>query len=99
MRISDWSSDVCSSDLGIQAALRRQADDPLADVDQSVHPVARLAEGGAGAGHLAVHRLQGGDEAAALLVDARRALRDRRGVFLDAADRLADGAQARKSVV
>src|SRR3546814_6357989 len=77
---------------GIEAALRRQADDPLADVDQPVHPVARLAEGGAGAGDLAVHRLQGGDEAAALLVDARRALGDRRGVFLDAADRLADDA-------
>src|SRR3546814_12802605 len=56
MRISDWSSDVCSSDL------------------------------------LAVHRLQRGDEAAALLVDARRALGDLRGVFLDAADGLADGA-------
>src|SRR3546814_2106087 len=51
MRISDWSSDVCSSDLGLDrhvaqghARLRRQAFDGLPDVFDRIAPRALRAQ-------------------------------------------------------
>src|SRR3546814_12969050 len=41
MRISDWSSDVCSSDLG-QAGERRRTGRVRDDVDGETHPVGQI---------------------------------------------------------
>src|SRR3546814_10537729 len=45
MRISDWRSDVCSSDLKIDGRFIRDiADDPLArEIVRAIHQVARAA--------------------------------------------------------
>src|SRR3546814_2054845 len=43
MRISDWSSDVCSSDLGLEALLRRPAE--LAGRLRGVDGVAQIVAG------------------------------------------------------
>src|SRR3546814_20159543 len=43
MRISDWSSDVCSSDLGIETSPRPEAGDPFGGAKQySLRPGAEL---------------------------------------------------------
>src|SRR3546814_19159433 len=52
MRISDWSSDVCSSDLGKDVAL-------TVDHDQAAHLLARLQPHATHAGRGATHRAHG----------------------------------------
>src|SRR3546814_4339219 len=76
MRISDWSSDVCSSDLGeVQPFERAPPIGPIDEVvpvrDQIVHGTARVTEG-----NTAIHAA--GGLAAHLLV--RRGLRELRPV-------------------
>src|SRR3546814_11885644 len=45
MRISDWSSDVCSSDLGARDARVRMADGRLSSVDARLHDITLDAAG------------------------------------------------------
>src|SRR3546814_8863074 len=45
MRISDWSSDVCSSDLSLQAALAEIEDGGVATDDRGVAAVAKAERG------------------------------------------------------
>src|SRR3546814_14669665 len=45
MRISDWSSDVCSSDLGALDARVRMADGRLSSVDARLHDITLDAAG------------------------------------------------------
>src|SRR3546814_2939051 len=40
MRISDWSSDVCSSDLGVSASDVEIVDPPVDSIDYHIMPVA-----------------------------------------------------------
>src|SRR3546814_5889397 len=58
MRISDWSSDVCSSDLALESALVAMGQDrPLGDV---MAHVAAMLEGELPAADVAVYRCYGG---------------------------------------
>src|SRR3546814_7499082 len=67
MRISDWSSDVCSSDLRFHAVLlgqpRRRQPDPRdeAELSGDAQPSARLFAGGSPDRHLAqaAHAIRG----------------------------------------
>src|SRR3546814_7002675 len=59
MRISDWSSDVCSSDLSVAAEIAHHRETFL--LDERLDRVADIAGGGAGLHHLDAphHRLVG----------------------------------------
>src|SRR3546814_5299789 len=66
MRISDWSSDVCSSDLADQRARAGVAGDLLhlgEEAPREEHRVAALALPGRHADGAAFQRVEGGDEA------------------------------------
>src|SRR3546814_4404182 len=90
MRISDWSSDVCSSDLAAELKIRAGHGDMVAALRFQRH--ARAEPGGqcgrprAGGDHHAIHRqalaiveTRGGNRAA-LFVKARHALAQERRV-------------------
>src|SRR3546814_14861161 len=73
MRISDWSSDVCSSDLDVEAALdadrrvrRRIAGDAFPDVEIAVDEVEHRQQDHADQQGRRQHRLEGPEEADAL---------------------------------
>src|SRR3546814_13283842 len=98
MRISDWSSDVCSSDLRIPAAAF--GDEVAAQVkrDPVLAPVKVVVvlEAGVLVVQLAIDRPVGADELAQAEGDARRAI----GGSVTALAAVADAAgQARPSVV
>src|SRR3546814_15741663 len=80
MRISDWSSDVCSSDLG-QSLQQYSTPLPLAFVAAhaaSIHVGDRVLEPSAGPGMLAIHaELAGAALALNELADARAELLER----------------------
>src|SRR3546814_14088280 len=77
MRISDWSSDVCSSDLG-QSLQQFSTPLPLAFVAAhaaSIHAGDRVLEPSAGTGMLAIHaELAGASPALNELADGRAEL-------------------------
>src|SRR3546814_19555728 len=88
MRISDWSSDVCSSDLAVRTAERvvvlRQAHERFGRVRRAVER---------GFGHGLVHRLEErdvlrGPERRGVAVEARQFLVDRTTRFQHAAGRI-----------
>src|SRR3546814_8028120 len=89
MRISDWSSDVCSSDLAAAAAGGRDGEAHLV-VD--IHEGHRPGGVGAGAGDERAARAQGGE----LVADAAAGLEREPGLvdlFQDAVHRVGDGAR------
>src|SRR3546814_2433654 len=99
MRISDWSSDVCSSDLVVEAhqlaevglhVLRGIELLPLARRDPQLAVAAEqqavaVVAAAADLGHLAPDHLQAFERAAAAVVQRQRAARDRAaaGVAVD----------------
>src|SRR3546814_18012649 len=62
MRISDWSSDVCSSDLG---GLFLRGREHAGDQSQRVHRLRRLRARMSGGSHLARYRERAGEVAGA----------------------------------
>src|SRR3546814_4227121 len=67
MRISDWSSDVCSSDLAVHQEVRRF----FATADRDIAPAGEQAVGQAGLAHR-LHLARGDDDIGVDIVEHQR---------------------------